>query len=107
MRGSFFTIPNICRAAGLILVAGMTAATVIHGRHEAARPATPLGISNTQGDPLSRELERCLSIGLAAENDANCAAAWAENRHRFFIDQPQATDAPTLAPPPNAASATR
>ena len=43
-------------------------------------------------DPLARELERCRDIGVAAENDPACKAAWAENRRRFF------TYAPSSAP---------
>ncbi len=33
-------------------------------------------------------MARCQALGMAAENDADCQAAWAENRHRFFNDSP-------------------
>jgi conjugative transfer region protein TrbK len=31
-------------------------------------------------------MARCQALGMAAENDAACQAAWAENRRRFFND---------------------
>jgi len=106
MRGSLITIPNLCRAAGLILL-GVMIATAIHGRHETARPPPPRDRQDTPTDPLAGELARCQSIGIAAESDTNCAAVWADNRRRFFTDRPSAKDAPALAPPPDAPSATR
>jgi conjugative transfer region protein TrbK len=33
-------------------------------------------------------MARCQALGMAAENDAACQAAWAENRRRFFSDSP-------------------
>ena len=47
-------------------------------------------------DRLARELVRCREIGMAADNDPACKAAWAENRQRFF------TYAPPPAPAPEA-----
>ena len=40
------------------------------------------------------------SIGIAAENDAACAAAWAVNRRRFFTYRPTDSDAGTASPQP-------
>jgi conjugative transfer region protein TrbK len=33
-------------------------------------------------------MARCQTLGMAAENDAACQSAWAENRRRFFNDSP-------------------
>lgn len=52
-------------------------------------------------DPLSRELARCRAISLAAANDADCKAAWAENRRRFF-----GSSAPDVASTPLKGEAT-
>jgi len=35
-------------------------------------------------DPLTTEFARCNGLGTAAADDADCRAAWAENRRRFF-----------------------
>ena len=45
-------------------------------------------------DPLTRELARCREIGMAADNDPGCKAAWAENRQRFFTYTPSSAPAP-------------
>jgi conjugative transfer region protein TrbK len=37
---------------------------------------------------LAAALARCQTLGLAAENDTRCQAAWAENRRQFFNDSP-------------------
>jgi len=37
---------------------------------------------------LAAAMARCQALGMAAENDAACQAAWAENRRRFFNDSP-------------------
>ena len=63
-------------------------ATAIHlGRHEAApRPARTVVAPQT--DPLMQEITRCEALGMAAEQDARCEAAWAEKRQRFFTYRP-------------------
>jgi hypothetical protein len=33
-------------------------------------------------------MTRCEALGMAAEQDARCEAAWAEIRRRFFIYRP-------------------
>ncbi len=33
-------------------------------------------------------MAHCQTLGMAAENDAACQAAWAENRRRFFNETP-------------------
>ena len=63
-------------------------ATAIHlGRNESApRPAETIVAPQT--DPLMQEITRCEALGMAAEQDARCEAAWAENRQRFFTYRP-------------------
>ena len=72
------------RALGLFAIALLVimAALRIH-RGEGFTPSAPPA-PFLSSDPLTRELERCRAIGLAAANDADCKAAWAENRRRFF-----------------------
>jgi conjugative transfer region protein TrbK len=45
-------------------------------------------------DSLTRELARCREIGMAADHDPACKAAWAESRRRFFIYAPSSAPAP-------------
>jgi conjugative transfer region protein TrbK len=45
-------------------------------------------------DPLTREFARCREIGMAADSDPACKAAWAENRQRFFTYTPSSAPAP-------------
>ena len=83
MRGRLFNFRALARVAGCALVAVAIVAVAIHGRHDLSpRPAriavTPLT------DPLAQEMIRCEALGMAAEQDARCKAAWAENRQRFF-----------------------
>ena len=72
------------RGLGLIAIALLVimAALRIH-RGESFTPSLPPAPS-LSADPLGRELARCRAIGLAAADDADCKAAWAENRRRFF-----------------------
>jgi conjugative transfer region protein TrbK len=46
--------------------------------------AAAASVAALSPDPLARELAHCREIGSAAQNDAACKAAWAENRRRFF-----------------------
>ena len=70
------------RVAGFAAAAAAVLAATIRLRHEPdtrrAAGAVPVA------DPLARELDRCREIGMAAKDDPDCAAAWAENRRRFF-----------------------
>ena len=88
MRGRLLDIPAISRAAGCVLVAAaIIAAAVQFHRNGLARPmAEPPATSRI--DPLAEAMARCQALGMAAENDAACQAAWAENRHRFFNESP-------------------
>jgi conjugative transfer region protein TrbK len=86
MRGQFLNLPAVARAAGCVLVAAtIIAAAVQFHRHGVPSPfpksTVPFGT-----DPLAAAMARCQALGMAAENDAACQAAWAENRRRFFND---------------------
>jgi conjugative transfer region protein TrbK len=88
MRAPLLSLPAVARAAGFALVAAAIVASAIHlGRHEPApRPARMLVAPRT--DPLTQEITRCEALGMAAEQDARCQAAWAENRQRFLTYRP-------------------
>ena len=68
-----------------------------------------------RADQFAAALKRCRTLGLQAEDDADCEAAWAENRKRFFSTeglarqelQPKRQDRirPTILPEPVAPSA--
>jgi conjugative transfer region protein TrbK len=84
-------IPNIGpfgRALGFVAVAAIVVVIAVHLRRsddaERALPPAP----STPSDPLARELVRCQGLGMAAEDDVGCKAAWAENRRRFFASPP-------------------
>ena len=83
------------RGLGLIALALLVimAAIRVH-RGEGFAPSLPPAPS-LSSDPLARELTRCHAVGLGAADDANCKAAWAENRRRFF-----GASAPGAAPTP-------
>jgi conjugative transfer region protein TrbK len=88
MRGRLLNLPGIARAAGFALVATAIVATAIHlGRHEAA-PRPVMTVVAPQTDPLAQEITRCEALGIAAEQDVRCEAAWAEIRRRFFTSPP-------------------
>jgi conjugative transfer region protein TrbK len=72
------------RALGLFAIALLVilAAIRVH-RGESFAPTLPPAPS-LSSDHLGKELARCRAVGLAAVDDANCKAAWAENRRRFF-----------------------
>ena len=74
--------------AAFVAVAAAIAATAFHLGHDATRPADRPSATASQKDRLGRELARCRAIGVAAEDDAGCAAAWAETRRRFFSYAP-------------------
>ena len=88
MRGRLLDIPAFGRAAGFALVATAIVATTAHFYRHKAEPEPTTARLKPPVDPLAAELARCQSIGNAAQNDFACAAAWAENRRRFFTDRP-------------------
>jgi conjugative transfer region protein TrbK len=88
MSGRLLDIPAFGRAAGFALVATAIVATTLHFDRQKAEREPPTARLKPSVDPLAAELARCQSIGIAAQNDVACAAAWAENRRRFFTDRP-------------------
>jgi conjugative transfer region protein TrbK len=88
MHGQFLNVPAVARGAGCVLVAAaIIAAAVQFHRHGAPRPL-PTTSAESRPDLLAAAMARCQALGMAAENDAACQAAWAENRRRFFNDSP-------------------
>jgi conjugative transfer region protein TrbK len=88
MRGRLLNTPAIGRAAGCVLVAAtIIAAAVQFHRHSAPQPLPTSSVAS-RPDPLAAAMAHCQTLGMAAENDAACQAAWAENRRRFFNDLP-------------------
>jgi conjugative transfer region protein TrbK len=107
MRGQSFGIGTLSRVAGFVAVAAAIIAASIHLRHDAIRAGAPAGAAapSVQNDPLARELARCRAIGMAAQDDAACEAAWTENRRRFFSGgSPSDRPAPAVNQPPAANS---
>jgi conjugative transfer region protein TrbK len=106
MRTRPLNIAMIGRAAGFVLVAGAIVATAISFHRDDAHRNAPASSPAIQSDPLARNLARCQAIGMAAQNDSSCEAAWAENRRRFFTYRPAPSAAstppanPRLAPSP-------
>jgi conjugative transfer region protein TrbK len=88
------------RAVGFALIALAIAAVAVHRRHDEERADAPLLVPSIPSDALARELTRCQAIGMAAEEDAACKAAWAENRRRFFAAplNERAASSPTSTP---------
>ena len=88
MRGRLFNLRAVARVAGFALAAVAILAAAIHlGRDEPSpRPASTVVLP--LADPLVREIKRCEALGMAAEQDAKCEGAWAENRRRFFTYHP-------------------
>ena len=84
MRVRSLELPVLGRALGLVAIALLVvlAAIRVH-RGESFAPTLPPSPS-LSSDPFARELARCRAIGLTAADDADCKAAWAENRRRFF-----------------------
>ena len=97
MRGRLLDIPAFGRAAGFALVATAIVATTAHFDRHKAEPEPTTARLKPSVDPLAAELARCQSIGIAAQNDVACAAAWAENRRRFFTYRPADSGRPDRA----------
>jgi conjugative transfer region protein TrbK len=73
------------RTVGLFAVAAAIAVWAVNLRHATPRPIGHAGVAATvPADPLARDLARCVTLGIAAKDDARCQAAWAANRLRFF-----------------------
>jgi conjugative transfer region protein TrbK len=88
MRGRLLNLPAIGGAAGCLLVAAAIIAAAMHFHCHGALWPLPTSSAESRPDPLAAAMARCQALGMAAENDAACQAAWAENRRRFFNDSP-------------------
>jgi conjugative transfer region protein TrbK len=93
MRGRLLNLPAIARAVGFALVATAIIAAMLHFREAPLRSADHAATPAATSDPLSDELKRCQVLAAQAKDDADCEAAWAESRHRFFTYQPPAASA--------------
>ena len=96
MRGPLLTMPAIGRATGFALVAAAIVAAALHVQRGGAGERPALSRAAIRRDPLAAELARCQAIGLAAQTDAACEAAWAENRQRFFTYGRPTSGAPPI-----------
>lgn len=78
----------LARIAAIVFVAlAITAAAIDMVRRDRAAPSPssqPGIIETPVPDPLRERLARCQELGEAAAGDAECLAAWAENRRRFL-----------------------
>ena len=88
MRVRLFNLRAVTRAAVFTLVAVAIVATAIHLGRDQAVPRPARTVVLPLADPLVREMKRCEALGMAAEQDVRCEAAWAENRRRFFTYRP-------------------
>ena len=99
MRARLLNTRAVSRASGFLLVAAAIVALALRIDRDGAKPHA-LGPQPAQTtDPLAAELARCQLIGMAAQSDAACAAAWAENRRRFFTYPPADGATPPAARP--------
>jgi conjugative transfer region protein TrbK len=92
------------RALGLVVVAVMLVLATMHFREQHARLSPPA--PRASSDLLANEMAKCQALGMAAENDDACKAAWAENRRRFFAP-PSEGMPPTSTSKPNSAAEAR
>jgi conjugative transfer region protein TrbK len=97
MRGRFLNMPAVMRAAGFALIAIAIVAATLHFRAAPSRLTDHAASSAATSDPLSDELKRCQVLAAQAMDDADCEAAWAESRRRFFTYQPPSTPASPAA----------
>jgi conjugative transfer region protein TrbK len=100
MRGKLLNLPAVARALGFALVAVAIVAAVLHVRQHEPRVEALHVNPTAAADPLTDELKRCQLIANAAKDDADCEAAWAESRRRFFTYPPAASAPTTPSTPP-------
>ena len=82
MRIGVQTLSTVIVGIAITAAAGLTAVHLWHLPVTSLDPTVLAAPAAT--DPLTRELARCREIGMAADSDTACKAAWAENRQRFF-----------------------
>ena len=82
-------------AVAVVAVTTAAALTAVSLRHVPVISLDPTVLAApSASDPMTRELARCRDIGIAADSDPACKAAWAENRRRFFTYTPSSAPAP-------------
>jgi conjugative transfer region protein TrbK len=82
-------IGAISRCVGYAAVSAAIVAAALHFRQQDVKPRDAAGIAaSSSSDRRAAELTRCQALGMAAKDDPACAAAWAENRRRFFTEIP-------------------
>ncbi len=84
MRGCLLILGCIGLLLGYAVAGGGITATIVHLIHTADRYAHQGHVLPQEAGALDRELRRCTRIGIDANDDPRCQAAWAENRRRFF-----------------------
>jgi conjugative transfer region protein TrbK len=94
MRARFLNLPAIARAVGFALVAVAIVSATLHFREAPLRSPDHAASPAATSDPLSDELKRCRVLAAQAKDDADCEAAWAESRRRFFTYRPPSTTTP-------------
>ena len=100
MRRALIQPDKAWRVAGFIAIAAMILAAGFLVGNKAASPSMEaLDAPPTAADPLAAALAHCQAIGLAAQGDAPCEAAFAENRRRFFTYRSVMGAAPALTGP--------
>ena len=100
MRGRLLNMTAIGRAVGFVMVAVAIVAAAFHFR-TSAPVAHGLHVSSAAAsDPLTDELQRCQALAAQAKDDAECEAAWAESRRRFFTYPPEPSTAATPSASP-------
>ena len=105
MRRPLADLGAFGRALGFVAVAAIVVLIAVHLRHSDDAEHAPQPVPSTPSDPLARELVRCQGLGFAAEDDAGCKDAWAENRRRFFAAPP--ADAGSAGPTTEEKTSTR
>jgi conjugative transfer region protein TrbK len=77
----------LARLVAVVAIAvGITATAVHMAREDKAgpQPSPPAASEPPRTDPLRETLRHCQQLGEAATRDADCLAAWDQNRRRFL-----------------------
>jgi len=95
------------RIAAACFVGIAAAMTLVQMREEPARAVSPEPtVVVAELDPLPAQLRVCSAMGEHALSSADCRAAWAEKRRRFFgVEHPEAYRAIGEAEPRTSAGA--
>ncbi|WP_421951697.1 putative entry exclusion protein TrbK-alt [Pelagibacterium sp.] len=84
---------TLARIGAIVFVAVAITATVLELTREpepqSGIVSAPASAGSSKDGPARRELRRCQELGEAATRDANCLAAWSENRQRFLGTEPE------------------